>query len=358
MMHDLMKNPMIFEDAYVPKKLLHREKEVDQICLVLNRGVGNLAIYGSTGTGKTASIQFALRKIPVPHVYIPCSMRVTLKTIVAEIASIQKIKYDRRRDTTGFLIDAVNQWEGFLILDDIDRIRWSEACDILKIRDMLPNTNIIFVTNKMNYLMEVEEHCDREILHRLGVTQLFLKPYTAPQVADILLSRCQGGLAEGSYATNDIHAFSCLVKQKTDGDIRAAIQALKLAANDASLKMDGNNIIFDDMSKALETVTAQRYNEIISNLSDHEKILLFIILKWKGRTFTWYKKAYLQSIRETLEEPLHPSNIWRAFSRLSSLMLIHPEDKEKKTCWYPAISEKLIGEILTLLQEECIWLRG
>lgn len=353
-MNKITKNPDVFTDDYIPNEILYREKELRKIELVLKRDqiVDNLTIVGPTGTGKTASVRWALHKIGnVLHVYMSCYPALSLKKLFAQVATKLRINVVQR-DTVFSLMDKLRPVLDeplFLILDDVDRInRRSDLHSILALQDTFPKLLFVLITNKLNFFRELEDNCE-DVLRRIAPSPIFFREYNVIELHRILLDRCREGLEDGVYQEKDINFLSANVKNAQSGDARLGIRAIKSAVE--RVLVDGRDkITEDDLKYGLSAVVgADLFNQALA-LSDSMKSLLVLVFQSPGRIFKIYQHLY----EKYVYRPLDKSNIWRNFNKLVELGFIYPIDKGKRTVYAPQISDDDAKRLQYILEEDLL----
>jgi len=354
-MNDLIQKIEVFSDAFLPPKLIYREKEVSQIELALERGAGNIAIFGASGVGKTATLRWVLnRNSDTFHTFIHCTHNFTRKNLLLHLAQHLHIPCNPKKDNADIITEKISpnfkKSSFFVILDDIDRLKPTERCSILKLADIFSNMSFIICTNRLGLLVKLKDSCP-DILTRLSPTNIYFNAYDIPQISDILQARCKEGLKYGAYEEGDIKGLAAYLKRKTEGDVRAGIRAIRVAADNATIE-GKNRITFESLTDALDTVMAENLIEVIGNLSSHEKILLISVLQRVG-TFTCHLKRYRTMASQLFFEPLNRSNVWRSFNRLAEAGLIYPMEKGHQTIYYPLIEdEKQKRELIKKIKVE------
>lgn len=77
----MITDPRVFQDTHLPRELMHREGEVEELSLAFDPALdghtaGDVLISGPSGVGKTVLARYTLAKLEqyvrVPHTHIRC----------------------------------------------------------------------------------------------------------------------------------------------------------------------------------------------------------------------------------------------------------------------------------------------
>lgn len=180
---------MIIElsDEYIPKEILHREKEIKEIRDVftnfkqIQMGT-NLAVLGVTGAGKTVIIK-SIQEEENNSIYIDCN---ETKTAFRTLMKICGKKVKTRSEILSKTIEALKENPRIIILDEIDKV--SDFTDLMNDlntiyrKTMIP---IIIVTLKR----DVVESMPSDVRKTLFFKKISLASYNADELRSILQSR-------------------------------------------------------------------------------------------------------------------------------------------------------------------------
>ena len=252
---DLLKKPSLFknesklENNFVPKKLLHREKELallSQLFLVLITNPNSLSrkilIMGKTGIGKTATIKLfgemitnaaEKRSILIKYVHINCRKERTSYKVLIKIVRALNKNFPKRgyspQDLLDIIVDSVNNQnlQLLIVLDELGYLI-NKGGDLIysltRINDDSFNAqqriSIIGIARDISCL----NNLDVSTMSTLQRNIIKFKYYTKEELYDILKYRAEISLKENAISNKLIEIISDLVYQS--GDIRYGLNLL------------------------------------------------------------------------------------------------------------------------------------
>jgi cell division control protein 6 len=249
-------NPEVLLQSYLPEKLLHREKEKSELISNLKNFI-NTFICGSCGSGKTTLVKHALRNLnkKVIVAYIDCSIYQTTYSVLKEILPRSEfILYRSNYELIKELLKYAKERKFAVCFDNFEKLKEKD----LVARLMSLNLCVILISDNEENFSLLSENIRSNI-----PSIIRLQPYTIEQSFDILKDRAEKALAKWTYTDAVIKKIA----EKIKGNISLGINALKLAA----LKAESEN------KKAIEESDIQINNDCPPKLSQDEKILLKIL---------------------------------------------------------------------------------
>ncbi len=300
--HGLIKDNRILQTTYIPDELPHRESEINAIVEILAPALqknkpSNILVFGKTGTGKTAVMNFIGRELKgadpleenVCFVYINCEVNDTLYGILYSIANQISNGKDHGIPFTGWSVDKVlaklaeNADEMdkvfIVVLDEIDRSIQKNGDDIFyfltTINEVLRRSrvSIIGITNNAKFT----ELLNSKIKSRLGEEKLVFPPYSVEQLKDILYARASSAFDDG-VLDEDVIPLCAAVSARESGDARRALELLRISAEMAERNRDPN-ISSAHVYAARNKLEQDAIMDIISTLTIQSKILLMGIIR-------------------------------------------------------------------------------
>jgi cell division control protein 6 len=255
-MKSILLDPKVLSHQHIPGKILHREKERNEILSCLKNSL-NAFIYGPSGSGKSVLIKKALEEFNESGrgkaVYIDCSLYQTTNAIFHEILLYLNciLSSKSNYELTKRLKAKIRNLELpiTICLDHFEHLKEVETLN----RILSLGINLIIIA----------ETCDsyRKLNHAIkaSITSLIeIQSYTTDQVFDILMERAEEALEEYTYSEQTIRKIA----EASSGNVTLALNLLK--------------------SQALKAE------------SEDERTLIKILKEWKslpaGRLFDFYRE--------------------------------------------------------------------
>ena len=210
--NNIFKNKSLLQLNYQPKEILHRDKQIEQIALVLApvlRGekTSNLFLYGKTGTGKTLSIQRVKEELlkrseknntfKLKIEYLNCKLKKVSDTEYRILAELIK-KLGGEVPSTGLPTQTV----------------YSKFIDL--------------VDSEKQLLVLILDEIDPRVRSSLSEEEIVFPPYNAIQLQDILKKRCVE-VFKDSVVQEGVIAKCSAFAAREHGDARRALDLLRIA---------------------------------------------------------------------------------------------------------------------------------
>jgi len=295
----IFSNKEVLRPSYTPKKLPHRDKQVNAMARSLVPALrgetpSNILIYGKTGTGKTASAKYVANElqetsaktdVPCTVEYINCEQVDTQYRVLARLA--QKFGRDDV-PMTGWPTDrvydaffeAVDTRERVVVvmLDEIDKLVEKSGDDTLynlsRMNSDLENArvSIIGISNDVQFT----ELLDPRVRSSLGEEDLVFPPYNANQLRDILEQRAEIAFEE-DVLSNDVIPLCAAFAAKEHGDARRALDLLR-AAGEVAERSKTDTVEEEHVREAQERIELNRVVEVVRTLPAQSKVVLYSII--------------------------------------------------------------------------------
>lgn len=285
----ILVNDDIFDDVFVPERLIGREGHLKEIARCLapvmsGKRATHVFIHGPPGVGKTLVCKKILRDhFPGNYAYVNVWSKRTEHKIIKTILEHAGILVDDR-ESTSELEKRLKSLDRKMIicLDESDHLK-----DDGILYSLASNAHgLILISNDSQSLSTIDDR----IRSRILMNEIEFKPYTRDEILSILHERVSCGLRPGTVDAN----LLSIVAGMCNGDARIGLQVLKMAAREAETKTM-EKITIEEVKKASKCVRRHSLSYLLRKLNDHQKVI-FEILKDKGtmpsgRLYAEYCKA-------------------------------------------------------------------
>jgi cell division control protein 6 len=261
---DLLRKPSLFksektlENSFVPKKLLHREKELSLLSQLFLELITNpnsisrkILIVGRTGIGKTATVKLfgemlinaaAKRSGVVKYVHVNCRKERTSYKVLIKIVRTLNNNFPKRgyspQDLLDIIVEIVNS-QNLHLLITLDELSYliNKGGDLIYSLTRINDDSF----NNQQHLSIIGIVRDTSCLGNLDISTMstlqrniiFFREYNKEQLRDILNCRANISLKENVISDKLIETMADLVHQS--GDIRYGLnllwKATKIAEN-------------------------------------------------------------------------------------------------------------------------------
>lgn len=277
----------VIEDArvltadFLPNRMAHRDTQVEQIKknlepMLRDKPPRNMMLYGPPGTGKTTMTKYVVDELQ-KHSSTVLSGSVNCWRYPSRFKVYYNLLQDlgvnlihRTGTPTDELVDKfrskVSKRPSIIILDEVDQV---EDERILYDFAREENIALIMIANKETALYDVDDRI-RSSLE--GTREIEFPAYDQDELVDILLDRRKWGLRSESVSRSELRKIA----SRADGDARIAINALRLAAEEAE-EHDKEEITSEIVQNALPEAEKQNKSKSIEKLNSHQETLYNII---------------------------------------------------------------------------------
>ena len=351
----IVKNKKILQSSYIPENLPHRMDKIREIVEIIAPSLNkdkpsNILIFGKTGTGKTAVMNFVGKELKkadeeqqnCSFIYVNCEVVDTTYGILYNISNQIITDPSKRIPFTGWSLDKIlaeltdyidKQDKVFIIvLDEIDRSFQKNGDDIFyyltTINEVLQNSkvSIIGITNNVNFT----ELLGQRVKSRLGEEKIIFPPYNVEQLQDILEARAKDAFDEG-VLDDDVIPYCAALSAQEMGDARRALDLLRMAADFAErngdIKVTGAHVRYAKNKIELDAVS-----EIVKTLTIQSKIVLMSIIRNTENDMTTMTTGDVYSMYKFICESIGQSVLTQRrvaglISELDMLGIIHARVK-------------------------------
>ncbi len=308
---DLFSNRNVLSSDYVPRRLPFRDTQTNSVAEVLSPILhdskpSNLLLYGKTGTGKTAVVQYVLSELKASArsdrknlviAYVNTRIADTVYGSLAEFAGFLDLPEEERIPFTGLSIAEVmkrmfrrikaDHLHVVFVMDEIDHlVREGDGADILyqltrSSERLTPGfITLVGISNDLQF----KENLDPRVLSSLGEEELVFPPYTVDELREILTERARAAFRPSVASPAAINLCAAMAGSE-HGDARRAIDLLRIAGEVA--EREGLKQIDDScIRRASEKMEVDRVDEAIRSLPVQNKAILFAVSRFDGGTNT------------------------------------------------------------------------
>ena len=281
----IVKNKKILQSSYTPENLPHRMDKIKEIVEIIAPSLNkdkpsNILIFGKTGTGKTAVINFVGKELKkadekqqnCSFIYVNCEVVDTTYGILYNISNQIITDPSKRIPFTGWSLDKI-------VLDEIDRSFQKNGDDIFyyltTINEVLQNSkvSIVGITNNANFT----ELLGQRVKSRLGEEKIIFPPYNVEQLQDILYDRAKNAFDEG-VLDDDVIPYCAALSAQEMGDARRALDLLRMAADFAERNGD-TKVTGAHVRYAKNKIELDAVSEVVKTLTIQSKIVLMSIIR-------------------------------------------------------------------------------
>jgi len=300
--NNLFKNKSVLQSNYSPQSILHRGEQIETMASILGptlkgERASNLFLYGKTGTGKTLSAQYLLRRLEkkveemgsdyLKFLYINCKLKKVSDTeyrIIAELINTLGEKVP----ATGLPTDAVyskfvelidkKKQVVVIVLDEIDqavkKISDNFVYTLTRINSELKNAQVslIGISNSLTFM----DGLDPRVRSSLGEEEIVFPPYNALQLRDILKERCDQAFVEGSLEEGVI-AKCAAYAAREHGDARRALDLMRVAG-EIAVREGKKRVLLKHIDEANQKIERDKMLDIIESEPTQFQLVLYSIM--------------------------------------------------------------------------------
>lgn len=337
-----------FSFDYVPEKLVGRDEILREMALkfspvITANGSGKAVLSGPVGTGKTSVAKRFCRDLQarfessrkIKYVHINCRNHSTPMQVLHRIVSVFDEGHPDRGLAMGELLSSIRKLAKrdsshiIVILDEVDRLLRKSGNDViyqlLRIdEDQSSSGTLSLIMISQEQVLDILEGA---VISRLGTSSLVkFKPYSVDQLYQIVEQRAKLTIKPTSYDDSILKLIA--EGAESYGDARRVIESL----NNAVLKAESEgrtSIEIGDVQKASTQVNPSMSEDIVKNLSTHQKLVSLAIcrrLKKESRmTSKDVQGLYAVVCEEYMVKAKGATTIWKMINDLEISGIISRE---------------------------------
>lgn len=311
---------------FLPNRMVHRGQERQEIADALKPIIDgerprNVLLHGPPGTGKSTMANYVVEKMG-EHVnlvsgHVNCWRYPSRFKLYHSLLQDMGEKMIHRTGTpTDELVDKfeakVRKRPAVVVLDEVDQV---EDERILYDMARYNRTGLIMIANQENVFYNLDERIRSSLSSRKNVR---FQAYTEEELLDILRDRRQWGLRDGCIEDSQLRRIA----SKSGGDARAAINTLRLAAEQAEKKAS-ETITYEHITGAIPQAQKLNESESLEKLNDDQKILYNII----KREETIRSRDLYDRYREEVSKPKVERTLRKYLQEMTRYSLIDSRGK-------------------------------
>tara|TARA_B100002003_G_scaffold804_1_gene724 strand:- start:1628 stop:2824 length:1197 start_codon:yes stop_codon:yes gene_type:complete len=338
---NIIKDPTVLNNDYIPNKLPFREKQIvsigQSLALILKGNkCSNLLLYGKTGTGKTVVARYVTKKlleradsIKLTIAYSNTRISNTEYRILLDLANSINLDIPFTGLSIGEVFKRlsthISQKKIFVvfILDEIDYFIKKYGDNLLyDLTRSNENLNpgflsVIGISNDLNF----KEYLNPRVLSSLSEEEIVFPPYSAAEIKSILEQRTNVAFEQESISQGAINLCSALAGSE-HGDARRAVDLLRIAAEVAE-REGANRLEENHIRIAVQKIERDKIYIALKSLPLQQKTLLLSISETKQNCTTGDVYENYESISKKIGiETLTQRRISSMISELDLLGLI------------------------------------
>jgi orc1/cdc6 family replication initiation protein len=317
----------IIEDArvltadYLPNRMVHRDGEREAVARNLEPVLEgeppiNMMLYGPPGTGKTATARYVTRELEkhspdLLTAEIDCFRQPSRFELYYRLVTETGEFVTRDGTSTGELVDSFERKARekpiVVLVDEADQIRDEK---ILFDLSRFQRVGIVMTANRREAFADADSRI-RSSFSTLD--EVKFSPYTAEELTDILLDRRKFGLKPESVSREQLERIA----ERSNGDARVAIGALRIAAQKAEnqdLEEIPEEVVEDSFSDAVE----ENRSMSLEKLNRHQRVL-YDQLKESGELGSG---ELFDRYRDEVEDPRTDRTLRRYMKKMESYGLV------------------------------------
>jgi len=299
----LITDPDILREAYLAPQIADRDEQITELSQALRSAdcrsrPMHCWLYGSPGTGKTATARWMLRKLRKEHgvkgLYVNCWNYPTYFSVLDKVVRELRV-LGAERLTVSFKLERLQRHLDrdtlILVLDEIDRPSPKERNSILYNLSQVGNIGLLCICNSQHVYFALEER----VKSRLNPVRIHFPDYSDAQLTSILTQRAQDALAPGSWSE----------------------QILTLAQKDRAQRIQAKHIVGGwHAARDIDTTF------LLRSITDHHRLLYELIAKHPGILSGDLWRLYLKTCQSKKIKPIAVRTYSEYCNKLAALGLV------------------------------------
>jgi cell division control protein 6 len=299
---NIFRNKDALGESYQPDQIEERDEEIEEYMHALQPIVdgwepNNIFLYGNTGVGKTAVTDYLLNRleadvadyddIDLSVISLNCKTLNSSYQVAVEL--VNKLRSEGGEiSSTGYpqqtvfkkLYKELEEIGGtiLIVLDEIDSIGGRDEL-LYELPRARANNNlesakvgVIGISNDFKF----RDQLDPRVQDTLCERELQFPPYDAPELENILESRAEIAITEGTVEEGVLNLCAALAARDS-GSARQALDLLRLAGEIAENR-EVDSIKRDHVEAARSRLEQERVEEGMRELTTHGRLALLAVI--------------------------------------------------------------------------------
>jgi len=338
----IFSNKSVFQETYIPQKILHRDQQIRETWQNLNNieencRPGNMLWMGGLGSGKTVLVRHICGALPsgCVSIYVNCGRENTRTRIIMSALDQMGVPVVSGFDSMHYVDlfeQAVKNYRFVaMTLDETDKFlnrKDSEHFEFFYwISRLLQNVFVIMLTNRVDFQIQLRRTLDPRVLDTFRWQTIVFPDYGCGELLDILWDRFQVGFKPNTYSEDRAEAFA-IAKYAYDrgGGAREAI-ALALRVGETAEDRNATRIEPQDIEAGKQIYEKVKELDFIRALPKVERRVLSIVLAKEPTNEEGY--SLFRSNAEESEEASSYSVYQDSLGKLEVKGLVHKWKKPR-----------------------------